>query len=668
MFEFSVAFKYLLPRWRQLSASIISLISILVIALVVWLVVLFFSVTQGLEKIWVNKLIALTAPVRMTPTEDYYRSYYYLVDGVSSNSNYTLKSLHEKLLAPLTDPYDPDIDEELPYTIPPADRHEDGSVKNLTQLAHQAVNDLKQIDELAIKDYEMTFTNLKLRLLREIGHPIKESQSFLSQGAYLGSFDPVIEQTVLPISAEDIQNTFEMLFTHEKNVLAQFFQYVNITQLKAGDQGWKVPIKFFPAPCQLEGCAIEKKNGIDQIFLPIEKSGLPSLERNLKENGAQVKRVIVKVDANHHFTVDEKNVGPLTSFLLPAQTPLSVRVNLSSLNNAKTAQDVLFETQIALQGIVLQGKLPFHSLKISAFTLKDGNSPFWISNGKLPSDPLKGDGILAPKSFKEAGAFIGDRGHLSYYTPTTSSIQEMQLPIFIAGFYDPGIIPIGGKYLLANSELTSQIRSSHNQEDTALSNGFNIRFENVQDAPKVKAAIKQALKEKNIDRYWKVETYREYEFTKDLIQQLGSEKNIFTLISTIIIIVACSNIVSMLIILVNDKKSEIGILRSMGASSFSIGAIFGCCGMIMGMLGSILGAIAAIITLKNLDSLIAVISQFQGHEVFNPLYYGKSLPHEVSFEALLFVVAATAIISLLSGIIPAVKACTVNPSKILRSE
>ena len=143
---------------------------------------------------------------------------------------------------------------------------------------------------------------------------------------------------------------------------------------------------------------------------------------------------------------------------------------------------------------------------------------------------------------------------------------------------------------------------------------------------------------------WRVETYQEFEFTKDLIQQLHSEKNLFTLISTVIIIVACSNIISMLIILVNDKKHEIGILRSMGATSLSIAAIFGICGIVMGTIGSIVGIIAALLTLHHLEYLVGLISGLQGYDLFNPVFYGETLPNEVSYEALLFVVFATAII------------------------
>jgi lipoprotein-releasing system permease protein len=60
MYELSIALKYLLPKKKQLSASIISLLSIAVIALVVWLIVVFFSVTHGLENRWVDRLKILS--------------------------------------------------------------------------------------------------------------------------------------------------------------------------------------------------------------------------------------------------------------------------------------------------------------------------------------------------------------------------------------------------------------------------------------------------------------------------------------------------------------------------------------------------------------------------------------------------------------------------------
>ena len=247
-------------------------------------------------------------------------------------------------------------------------------------------------------------------------------------------------------------------------------------------------------------------------------------------------------------------------------------------------------------------------------------------------------------------------------------MQEQRLPIYVAGFYDPGILPLGGKIILANPYIITMIRASYPNDQSPLSNGINVRFDNLDDAQQVKNKLEKAFAQTGIDKYWNVETFREFDFTKDFLQQLRSERNLFTLISTIVILVACANIVSMLIILVNNKKMEIGILRSMGASSRSVAFIFGICGMVMGLAGSGIGLAAALITLKNLQALVDFISRLQGFDAFNPVFYGDALPNEMSIEVLVIVIGGTVLTSLIAGIIPAVKASLMRPSAILRSE
>ncbi len=82
------------------------------------------------------------------------------------------------------------------------------------------------------------------------------------------------------------------------------------------------------------------------------------------------------------------------------------------------------------------------------------------------------------------------------------------------------------------------------------------------------------------------------------------------------------------------------------------------------MLGSAVGIGAAVATLLNLDALISFLGKMQGHDMFNPTFYGASMPNELSFEALSFVLLVTATFSLLAGIVPAIKASLVKPSSI----
>src|SRR5437870_1651967 len=117
MYEFSVARKYLVPRVRQLSVSVISLISVVVIATVVWLSIVFFSAKEGIENCWTEMMLALTAPISVTPTPAYYSSYYFQIDSFSSASNFSHKSLREKAAAAKSDPYNPEEDPSLPLGL-----------------------------------------------------------------------------------------------------------------------------------------------------------------------------------------------------------------------------------------------------------------------------------------------------------------------------------------------------------------------------------------------------------------------------------------------------------------------------------------------------------------------------------------------------------------------
>ncbi|EPP32270.1 ftsX-like permease family protein, partial [Chlamydia psittaci 84-8471/1] len=90
--------------------------------------------------------------------------------------------------------------------------------------------------------------------------------------------------------------------------------------------------------------------------------------------------------------------------------------------------------------------------------------------------------------------------------------------------------------------------------------------------------IEAILSQAGIQEYWEVSSLYDYQYFKPILDQLRSDQVLFLLISIIILIVACSNVVTMSILLVNNKKKEIGILKAMGTSSRSLKAIFGFCG------------------------------------------------------------------------------------------
>lgn len=694
-FELTVALKYLIPRWRQLSVSIISLISVLVISLVVWLIVLFLSVTEGIEKKWIEELVALNAPVRMAPTEAYYNSYYYQIDRVSTASNYSSKTIGEKLAALQTDPYDPEFDAELPAGFPPPDRYENGVLKDVVKEGWGAALALKGVD-VRPQEYEVSFGNLRLSLLREkLNDTIQ--QTYLNQVSYVASLDSEnakLQRLVLPLSKGDFNNLLNTFFfseassfEEEKTFLnalpqnvAHFFKPIEKISFQTTGQ-FVLPSSLFPANGKLKGIGLVRSGKIYKVVLPQSARQLAALESHLADKGYDVDRVEVAFDASRLIISDSRGFAAANDLVISVNEGAHFDGTLieESLKNAESIQSLQFYLQGSIQDLPIKGPVAYRGLEIHQVLLKkdfsnpENYEPFWAYNDsqglfKVPSGNALGEGILISKQFQNSDVKVGDRGYLSYYAPSASSFQEQRIPVYVAGFYDPGIMPVGNKLIFVDPAVTGQLRDNMPVADHMLGNGINIWLDDLKQAETVKQQLVRLLEEKGLKDYWEVQSFRDYDFAKPLLQQLESDKHLFTLIAVIILIVACSNIVSMLILLVNDKKREIGILQSMGASPKRIAVIFGVCGFITGLIGSGIGITIAALTLHHLQSLVDFLSFLQGHEAFQAAYYGNQLPNELSFGSMLFVVGSTLAISLIAGIIPAVKAARIRPTEILKAE
>ncbi len=710
-YELAVAFKYLIPRKRQLSASVIALLSVLVISLVVWLVVVFLSVMDGLEKTWVERLVALNAPMRLTPKEAYYDSYYYRVDTISAASDYLEKSLGEKRYSLLSDPYDPFIDPQLPDYWPEADLHQDGSFKDIVKETFQALQSVAKrfssTTHVTASEYETAFSTLRLRV-QQAPSPARLISQFSMLSSVAGE-TTTLAQTLLHPSPEDLNHLLEMLTLSPEEVRKEapshelllppqqfqerarrFFAHATPSHLCATSTDWQIPHRLLPDLGTFEVLVLHNafpRPAIKLITSSTEKE-LYQAYNAFKAEGYRVEIGTLTLHSQS-MTLTSKEIP---SLLLPRSTPLFLRspplMNAkfleTSLPDAASLDDLLFDVAFSIQDTLISGTISYGDhVQIAKmdvehlFSTLPEIEPLWAyevveSQGHrslhLPEDTYVGHGVLLAKDFQQGGAQLGDRGYLGYFGPQLSSLQEQRLPIYVAGFYDPGIMPVGHKVILVAPSVTRSIRLSHESIDPSFANGIAIRFSDLSQTSKIQEALQKSLEAQGLAHYWKLETYRDYDFSKALVHQLQSDKNLFTLVSLIIILVACSNIISMLILLVKDKKREIGILRSMGASSWSLAIIFGICGLSMGLLSCLLGCGAALFTLSHLQSLLDLLTTLQGHAAFETAFYGDSLPNQISSSALAVVIFATLALSLFAGLIPAIKASRMKPAAILRME
>ncbi|MFT5438606.1 MAG: lipoprotein-releasing system permease protein [Alphaproteobacteria bacterium] len=147
------------------------------------------------------------------------------------------------------------------------------------------------------------------------------------------------------------------------------------------------------------------------------------------------------------------------------------------------------------------------------------------------------------------------------------------------------------------------------------------------------------------------------------------ERNVMFLILTLIIVVAAFNVISGLIMMVNDKGRDIAILRTMGATRGMIMRIFLLSGMSVGIFGTLAGFILGLTFSLNIDTIKGWLEGLTGGELFSAeIYFLSRLPAKVDTMEVVTVVAMTLALSLLATIYPAWRAARLDPVEALRYE
>ena len=150
---------------------------------------------------------------------------------------------------------------------------------------------------------------------------------------------------------------------------------------------------------------------------------------------------------------------------------------------------------------------------------------------------------------------------------------------------------------------------------------------------------------------------------------LQVERNVMFLILTLIILVAAFNIVSSLIMLVKDKGSDIAILRTMGASQFSVMRIFFFSGTSIGVLGTLIGFVLGISFASNIDIIRVWLEGLTGTELWAAeIRFLSRLPAKIDTAEVVMVVAMGLVLSMLATIYPAWRASHLDPVDALRYE
>ena len=156
---------------------------------------------------------------------------------------------------------------------------------------------------------------------------------------------------------------------------------------------------------------------------------------------------------------------------------------------------------------------------------------------------------------------------------------------------------------------------------------------------------------------------------RQFFNALQVERNVMFLILTLIILVAALNIISSMIMLVKDKRGDIAILRTMGASRAMILRVFFMAGASIGVIGTLAGVALGLGFSLNIETIRQGIEGLFGTELFAPeVYFLSQLPAKVDPGEVVTIVAMALILSFAATLYPSWRAARTDPVEVLRGE
>ena len=190
--------------------------------------------------------------------------------------------------------------------------------------------------------------------------------------------------------------------------------------------------------------------------------------------------------------------------------------------------------------------------------------------------------------------------------------------------------------------------------------GVRMKLDDIFQAPIVSNEIVRDLQGNYYASDW---TYTH----GNLFSAIQMEKAMVSLLLFLIVLVAAFNIVSSLVMVVTDKKADIAILRTLGASPSTITRIFMVQGTVIGVIGTVAGTVLGIILATSISSIVAWVSNLFGLNLFDA-YFINYLPSYLKWQDVVTIVVLSLGLSFIATIYPAFRAAKVQPAEALRYE
>ncbi|MGG4774199.1 lipoprotein-releasing ABC transporter permease subunit [Paenalcaligenes sp. Me52] len=192
--------------------------------------------------------------------------------------------------------------------------------------------------------------------------------------------------------------------------------------------------------------------------------------------------------------------------------------------------------------------------------------------------------------------------------------------------------------------------------------GVRLRIKDMQKAPEVAVELQGQLPSGVIASDWTRNN-------RTWFAAVQTEKRMMFLILTLIVAVAAFNLLSSLVMAVKDKRSDIAILRTLGATPAEIARIFLVQGSLIGFLGTGLGVLLGVLIAYNVDVIVPFIENLIGLQFLpEQIYFISSLPSNPQVADIVIIAVTSLILSFLATLYPSWRASRLQPAQVLRHD